>query len=82
MQVEGDAKFEFVRTGKKCSMKFLGADVQRPLASVSATVDRGNTVVFGPQDSHIENRSTGQRLPMTRRNGVFVMQLKAQASCG
>ena len=23
MHVEGDAKLEFVRTGKKCSMKFL-----------------------------------------------------------
>ena len=36
-----------------------GADVQRPLASVSATVDECSTVVFGPQDSHIQNTSTG-----------------------
>ena len=79
MHVEGDAKLEFDRTGKKCSMKFLDADVQRRLASVSATVCECSTVVFGPQDSHIENTSTGQRLPMTRRNGVVVMQLKAQA---
>ena len=54
MHVEGDAKLEFVRTDKKCSMNFLDADVQRRLASVSATVDEGSTVVLGPQDSLIE----------------------------
>ena len=48
-------------------MKFLDADVKRPLASVSAIVDEGNVVKFGPQD------------PMSRRDGVFVVQLEAQA---
>ena len=35
LRVEGDARLEFVRGGKKCNMKFLDADVKRPLASVS-----------------------------------------------
>ena len=73
IQVEGDAKLEFVRYGKKCSMRFLDADVKRPLASVSALVDEGNVVVFGQHESFIENTNTGQRIPMSRRNGVFVM---------
>ena len=41
IRVEGDARLEFVRDGRKCTMKFLDADVKRPLASVSATVDEG-----------------------------------------
>ena len=78
IRVEGDARLEFIRDGMKCSMKFLDADVKRPLASVSAIVDEGNVVVFGHRESFIENVSTGQRIPMCRRNGVFVMQLDTQ----
>ena len=39
IRVEGDARLEFIRDGMKCIMKFLDADVKRPLASVSAIVD-------------------------------------------
>ena len=41
-RVEGEARLAFVRDGKKCNMKFLGADEKRPLASVSSIVDEGN----------------------------------------
>ena len=78
IRVEGDARLEFIRDGMKCSMKFLDADDKRPLASVSAIVDEGNVVVFGQHESFIENVSTGQRIPMCRRNGVFVMRLDTQ----
>ena len=78
IRVEGDARLEFIRDGMKCSMMFLDADVKRPLASVSAIVDEGNVVVFGQHESFIENVSTGQRIPMCKRNGVFVMQLDTQ----
>ena len=64
--------------GKMCSMRFLDADVKRPLASVSVIVDEGNVVVFGQDESFIENTNTGQRIPMSRRDGVFVMRLDAQ----
>ena len=70
---------EFVRDGKKCNMKFLDADVKRQVASVSAIANEGHIVVFGPQESYIEKTSTGQRIPMSGRNGVFVVQLGAQA---
>ena len=78
IRVEGDARLEFIRDGMKCSMKSLDADVKRPLASVSAIVDEGNVVVFGQHESFIENVSTGQRIPMCRRNGVSVMRLDTQ----
>ena len=81
-RVEGDAGLEFVRDGKKEVRKFLDADVMRPLASMSAIVDEGNIVVFGQQDSHIENTSTVPRIPMGKRKGVFVVQLDAQTGTG
>ena len=48
-------------------MKFLDADVRRPLASVSAIVVEGNVVVFGQHESFIENGSTGQRIPVCKK---------------
>ena len=74
---ERDARLEFVRDGQMCNMKFLDADVKRPLASVSAIVDNGNIVVFGPQESYIEN-TTGQRIPMSGKKCVCAVQLDAQ----
>ena len=38
IRVEGGARLEFIRDGMICSMKFLDANVRRPLASVSAIV--------------------------------------------
>ena len=75
-RVEGDARLEFVWDGKKCNTKFMDANVERPLASVSAIVDEGNIVVKG---SHIENTSSCQRIPMNKRQGVFVVQLDGRA---
>ena len=60
-------------------MKFLDAGVKSPLVFVSATVDEGNIVVFGPQESYIENTSTGRSIPTSTRTGVLVIQLDAQA---
>ena len=62
-------------------MKFLDADVKRPLASVSAIVDEGNVVVFGQHKSFIENVSTGQRIPMCRRNRVLQSANKSEKQC-
>ena len=52
-------------------MKFLDADVKRPLASVRAIVDEGNIVVLGLQESYIENTSTGERIPMNRKKACL-----------
>ena len=73
-------KLEFSWNGETCNENFLHADVLRPVASVSSIGDGGSIVVIGPWDSYVENRSTGQRMPMSSRNGVFVMQLKALSS--
>ena len=54
-------------------MNFLDADVRRPLGAVSAIVDGGNTVVFSPSGSHVENTRTGEKIPLVRKGGVYVM---------
>ena len=66
--MEGDPRQEFVRNGKMCNMRFFDAE---PLASVSVIVDEGYIVVLGPQESYIENTSTGQRILMIREKGVL-----------
>ena len=68
----------FMMKGRKCRMKFLDADVKKPLGSVSAMVEEGNTVVFsGKWGSYVENDLTGERIPMEQKNGTYVMALHA-----
>ena len=57
-------------------MTFLDADVKRPLGAAAAMVDAGNTVVFSRKGSYIENDDTGERIPLVRKRGVFVMKIK------
>ncbi len=78
--VMGEVELEFVRSGRTCSMMFLDANVKRPLASVSAIIGQGNRAVFDPRESYVESVSTGQRLPMLRKRGVFVTELQTDAS--
>ena len=46
IQVDGEAALHFKQGKRQCAMRFLDADVRRPLGSVSAMVDGGNKVVF------------------------------------
>ena len=47
-------------------------DIQKILVSVSAMIDSGHEVIFKQHGSHILLRS-GQKLPLVRKNGVFVL---------
>ena len=79
IEVRGEALLEFDVKGRKCDMKFLDADVKKPLAAVSAMTDAGNTVVFsGKWGSYIENDQTGERIPLEKRGGTYVMVLEAR----
>ena len=44
--VAGEATLNFEVSGRAAKMKFLDADVKRPLGAVCEMVDEGNTVVF------------------------------------
>ena len=73
--ISGEKIVKFVNGGRKCAMKFLVTTVRKPLAAVSSIVDEGNVVVFGPgkDGSFIQNIATGDRIPMKRRKGTFVI---------
>ena len=59
-------------------MKFLDADVKKPLGAVSAMEDEGNTVVFSRKwGSYVEHDVTGERIPLVRKGGTYVMLLEA-----
>jgi hypothetical protein len=75
IRVEGEARLDFQRAGTSCCMKFLDADVKKPLAAVSAMVDEGNKVVFSPDGSFVECLRTGERIELARKKGVFVLAL-------
>ena len=48
---------EPIRDGRKCNKKFLDTNIKRLLTSVSSSVGEGLIVVFGQQESYIENAS-------------------------
>ena len=76
IDVQGEALFEFDVGGRKCGIKFLDADVKKPLVAVSAMEDEGNTVVFSKKwGSYVENDRTGERIPLERKGGTYVMVL-------
>ena len=77
IEVQGEALLEFGLRGRRCGMKFLDADVKKPLLAVSAMEDEGNTVVFSRKwGRYVENDETGERIPMERRGGTYVMILE------
>ena len=63
-------------------MKFLDADVKKPLAAVSEMVDAGNTVVFSKSGSYVEEGKTGERIELARKGNTFVMRLDGRGSGG
>ena len=46
IEVYGGAVLEFEKDGRQCGIRLLDSDVRKPLATVSAMNDEGNTVVF------------------------------------
>ena len=57
------------------SLGFQVSEVQKPLAAVWRIAEKGNIVQFGPKPEHnfIQSVSTGDRLPMIKRGGSYVL---------
>ena len=53
-------------------------EVHKPLLSVGKMIDAGQRVVFDPQGSYVEDTVTGDRIMMTRRDGVYELKLWAK----
>ena len=78
IEVYGEAVLQFEEKGKQCGMRFLDSDVKKPLATVSAMNDEGNTIVFSKKwGNYVENDLTGEKIRMERVGDTFEMILKA-----
>ena len=63
-------------------MTAQATDVNKTLLSVSKIVSKGCRVVFDVDSSYIENKSSGDWVPLVQRNGMYVLRMwvpKAQS---
>ena len=57
------------------SVDFEVANITRPLGSASKLVRKQNKVVFDEGDSYIENKSSGERVPLREENGLYFLDI-------
>lgn len=50
-------------------------DVNKALLSVVKTVNADNRVVFDEHHSYMEDKSNGNRIPIERKNGAYVLKM-------
>ncbi len=58
----------------KGEMVFQVCDVMRALAAVARIVEKGNKVVFD-EESYIQNKATGKKIPMRKKGRAFVIDV-------
>jgi len=76
MKHYGEKEVTFKNGETKVGMKFQVTDVKKPLLAVRRLVERGNVVCFGsePGESYIKHKETGQKIPMEKQGGSFVIK--------
>ena len=62
--------------GATSSVVFQVTHARKPLASVSRIVQKGNKVVFGVEESYIENVKSGKRIPIILENGTYHLDVE------
>jgi len=52
-------------------------EVQEPLAAATRITEKGNRIVLdgAGSESYIQNKQTGQKIPLSIENGVYMMQM-------
>ena len=68
--------------GRQCGIPFQVAAVDRPLISVSLLVAAGCRVTFHEGEGEILHVASSRRLPLVRRNGVYVLELRVSTPEG
>ena len=58
----------------RCGLTFQVAKVKKALASVARICDQGNRVVYEAEEGYIENKKSGKRINLERRNNVYVLE--------
>ena len=75
--VHWEKTIEFQVNGKRrCAMNYLVTGVKKPSASVGATVDGGNRVIFDADGSFNEKKVTGERIALKRKDATFMMEMQ------
>ena len=66
--------------GQPLRMKMTVVDVSKVLASVARICECNNRVVFDEDGSYIEDKESGSRMAIHKKNGVYVMNMKVRKS--
>ena len=74
--VEINAVAAGTKWSSKASIRFNVADVQRPRASASKVVAKGNRIVLEEGGSFIQSVSTGEKIALRVERGVYVFDAK------
>ena len=53
---------------------FQVADVHKPLLSVTDCADMGFDCYLGMKDGHLTDRTSGERIPLERRENLYIMR--------
>ena len=62
--------------GSPSAMRFQITNVKKPLATVSRIIQAGHKAVFDADGSYLQNKSTGEIIPLREKNGLFVLDAK------
>ena len=65
----------FTNTGFEHYMTAQVTEVSKALLSVSKLTSKGCRVVFDEGNSYIENKSTGDWIPMEERHGMYFLKM-------
>ena len=60
--------------GEPLGLRFQVTDVRKPLLSARRLVERGNEIKIAAEDSYIKNTASGKKIPLTRKNGSWVIR--------
>ena len=72
----GEKNFVAVaESGHERKMKAQVCDVNKALLSVKRILQAGNRVVFDDEGSFIEDKSSGERMYLEDRGGVFMLKV-------
>ena len=66
--------------GHRCGMTMQIAEIERPLIAVTHLSACGNRVTLGKDGGFIEHESTGRRIKIHRKGGVYIMRMWIPAS--
>ena len=61
-------------------MHFQVADIHRPLLSLSRAADQGLRSYLDDKGGFLEDSTTGERIPITRRGNLYIMQIWVQGN--